>query len=142
MRSRAAVALVVTLAAAAALVFVLTGRRGQFSTAMLTAPVWLLSIAALLQLASLVTRSEAWNFCMRTAGGSTPRRVVFRAAGVGALASVLSAQLGVATRIGALRRTAPHTSPAGSRRSWPPRSRSSRSRRRSPRCSRSRWSGP
>jgi len=37
--------------------------------------------------------------------------VVFRAAGMGALASVLSAQLGVAMRIGALRRTAPQTSP-------------------------------
>ena len=48
---------------------------------------------------------------MRAADGSTPRRVVFRAAGIGALASVLSAQLGVATRIGALRRTAPATCP-------------------------------
>jgi len=111
LRSRAGIALVVTLAAAAALVFVLVGRRGQFSTAVLTAPVWLLSIAAFLHLTSLVTRSEAWNFCMRTAGGSTPRRVVFRAAGLGALASVLSAQLGLATRIGALRRTAPQTTP-------------------------------
>jgi hypothetical protein len=111
MRSRVALALFVTLAAAGALVWVLAGRRGQFSTAVLTAPVWLLSIAALLQLVSLVTRSEAWNFCMRAAGGSTSRRLVFRAAGMGSLASVLSAQLGVAARIGALRRTAPHTSP-------------------------------
>jgi Lysylphosphatidylglycerol synthase TM region len=111
LRSRIGLAGVVTLAAAGALAFVLIGRRGQFSTAVLTAPLWLLSIAALLHLTSLVTRSEAWNFCMRTAGGSTPRRVVFRAAGVGALASVLSAQLGVATRIGAIRRTAPLTTP-------------------------------
>lgn len=111
LRVRAAIALVVTLAAAAVLVFVLVGRRGQFSTAVLTAPVWLLSIAALLQLTSLVTRSEAWNYCMRVAGGSTPRRVVFRAAGLGALASVLSAQLGVATRICAIRRSAPQTAP-------------------------------
>ena len=103
-------ALVATLAAITALVWVLASRRGQFSTAVLTAPVWLLLIAAFLQLVSLVTRSEAWNFCMRAAGGSTSRRVVFRAAGMGALASVLSAQLGVAARIGALRRTAPLTS--------------------------------
>lgn len=109
--ARAGFALAATLGAAAAVVFVLLGRRGQFSTAVLTAPIWLLSIAALLQLTSLVTRSEAWNFCMRSAGGSTPRRVVFRAAGLGALASVLSAQLGVATRIGAIRRTAPQTTP-------------------------------
>jgi len=110
LRNRIVLASVFTLAAVAALVYVLAGRRGQFSVAVLTAPVWLLLIAALLQLVSLVTRSEAWNFCMRTAGGSTSRRVVFRAAGVGALASVLSAQLGVAARIGTLRRTAPHTS--------------------------------
>jgi uncharacterized membrane protein YbhN (UPF0104 family) len=110
-RYRAAAALVVTLAAFAALAFVLAGRRGQFSTAILTAPVWLLLIAAVLHLTSLVTRSEAWNLCVRAAGGSTPRRVVFRAAGVGALASVLSASLGAATRIGALRRTAPSTCP-------------------------------
>jgi hypothetical protein len=110
-RPRIVAAAVVTLLAFGALALVLSGRRGQFSTAMLTAPIWLLLIAALLHLASLVTRSEAWNFCMVAAGGSTPRRVVFRAAGIGALASVLSAQLGVATRIGALRRTAPTTCP-------------------------------
>jgi Lysylphosphatidylglycerol synthase TM region len=110
-RTRAGFALAVTVSGAAALLVVLVGRRGQFSTAVLTAPVWLLSIAAVLHLTSLVTRSEAWNFCMRSAGGSTPRRVVFRAAGLGALASVLSAQLGVAMRIGAIRRTAPHTTP-------------------------------
>jgi uncharacterized membrane protein YbhN (UPF0104 family) len=111
LRSRAAFALLATLGAAAVLVVVLVGRRGQFSTAVLTAPIWLLLIAALLHLTSLVTRSEAWNFCMRSAGGSTPRRIVFRAAGLGALASVLSAQLGLATRIGAIRRTAPTTTP-------------------------------
>lgn len=109
-RVRAAVAALVTLGAVAALVVVLAGRRGQFTTAVLTAPIWLLVIAAVLHLLSLVTRSEAWNFCMRTAGGRTPRRIVFRAAGLGALAGVLSAQLGVAARIGAIRRTAPATS--------------------------------
>jgi uncharacterized membrane protein YbhN (UPF0104 family) len=110
-RYRAGTALVITVAAFTALAFVLAGRRGQFATAILTAPVWLLLIAAVLHLTSLVTRSEAWNLCVRAAGGSTPRRVVFRAAGVGALASVLSASLGAATRIGALRRTAPSTCP-------------------------------
>ena len=110
-RHRVIATVLVTLAVFAAVVVVLAGRRSQFSTALLTAPIWLLALAALLHIASLVTRSEAWNFCMRAAEGSTPRRVVFRAAGVGALASVLSAQLGVATRIGALRRTAPNTCP-------------------------------
>ena len=110
-RYRVVAAASATLAAFGALAYVLAGRSGQFSTAMLTAPIWLLLLAAVLQLMSLVTRTEAWNFCMRAAGGSTPRRVVFRAAGVGALASVLSAELGVAARIGALRRTAPQTAP-------------------------------
>lgn len=110
-RHRIALSVLATLGAFAAVAVVVGGRRGQFSTAMLTAPIWLLLLAALLHLASLVTRSEAWNFCMRAAGGSAPRRVVFRAAGVGSLASVLSAQLGVAARIGALRRTAPQTCP-------------------------------
>ena len=48
---------------------------------------------------------------MRAAGGTAPRRVLFRAAGLGSLANVVSAQLGVATRIGALRRTAPESTP-------------------------------
>lgn len=111
MRHRVIATVLVTLAVFAVVGIVLAGRRGQFSTALLTAPIWLLLLAALLHIASLITRSEAWNFCMRAADGSTPRRVVFRAAGIGALASVLSAQLGVATRIGALRRTAPATCP-------------------------------
>ena len=67
-RHRVAVSVVATLGAFAALAFVLAGRQGQFSTAMLTAPIWLLLAAAVLHLASLVTRSEAWNFCMRAAG--------------------------------------------------------------------------
>ena len=110
-RHRVVVSVLATLAAFGAVAFVLSGRRGQFSTAMLTAPIWLLLLAALLHIASLVTRSEAWNFCMRAAGGSAPRRLVFRAAGIGSLASVLSAQLGAAARIGALRRSAPNTCP-------------------------------
>jgi len=110
-RHRVVATVLVTVAVFAAVAFVLAGRRGQFSTALLAAPIWLLLLAALLHVTALVTRSEAWNFCMRAADGTAPRRVVFRAAGLGALASVLSAQLGVATRIGALRRTAPDSCP-------------------------------
>jgi hypothetical protein len=49
-----------TLATFGVLAFVLAGRGSQFGTALLTAPIWLLLLAALLHLASLVTRSEAW----------------------------------------------------------------------------------
>jgi len=100
-----------TLVTVGLLALVLAGRGSQFSAALLAAPIWVLSLAALLHLASLVTRSEAWNGCVGAAGGTVPRRVVFRAAGVGSLASVISAQLGVAARIGALRRSAPETCP-------------------------------
>jgi hypothetical protein len=71
----------------------------------------MLALAAILHLASLITRSEAWSFCVRSAGATVSRRVVFRAAGFGSLASVVSAQLGLATRIAALRQTAPESTP-------------------------------
>lgn len=100
-----------TLLTVGVLAFVLVGRSSQFGAALLAAPIWVLLLAALLHLASLVTRGEAWNGCVTAAGGTVPRRVVFRAAGVGSLASVISAQLGVAARIGALRRSAPETCP-------------------------------
>jgi uncharacterized membrane protein YbhN (UPF0104 family) len=100
-----------TLLLVGAVAFVVAGRRGEFRTALLTAPMWMLGLAAALHLASLITRSEAWNFCVRAAGGTVPRRVLFRAAGFGSLASVVSAQFGVAARIGALRRTAPASAP-------------------------------
>ena len=57
LRHRVVVSVLLTLAAFAAVAVVLTGRRGQFSTAMLTAPIWLLLLAALLHVASLITRS-------------------------------------------------------------------------------------
>jgi hypothetical protein len=100
-----------TLVTVGVLAFVLAGRGSQFSAALLAAPIWLLTLAAVLHLLSLVTRAEAWNGCVIAAGGTVSRRVVLRAAGVGSLASVISAQLGVAMRIAALRRSAPETSP-------------------------------
>ena len=100
-----------TLVTVGVLAFVLAGRGSQFSAALLAAPIWLLTLAAVLHLVSLVTRAEAWNGCVTAAGGTVSRRVVLRAAGVGSLASVISAQLGVAMRIAALRRSAPETSP-------------------------------
>jgi uncharacterized membrane protein YbhN (UPF0104 family) len=101
-----------TLVVIGLLAYVLAGRRAQFSAALASAPISVLAFAALLHLTSLVTRSEAWHGCVRAAGGKVPRRVVFRAAGIGSLASVISAQIGVATRIATLRRTAPDTCPS------------------------------
>jgi uncharacterized membrane protein YbhN (UPF0104 family) len=110
-RRRIVVTVLGTLAVSGALAYELAGRRGQFGTALLTAPLWVLLLAALFHLTSLLTRSEAWKICVHAAGGSVSRRVLFRAAGFGSLASVLSAQLGVAARISALRRSAPQTAP-------------------------------
>jgi hypothetical protein len=100
-----------TIAVLTLLGYVLAGHGSQFSAALVAAPIWVLLLAALLHLTSLISRCEAWNRCVTAAGGTVPRRVIFHAAGVGSLASVISAQLGVATRIGALRRSSPDTCP-------------------------------
>ncbi len=95
------------LAVAAVLAFVLARRRGQFTAALDTAPISLLALAALLQILALLSRSEAWNVCVRSAGGTVTRRVLFRAAGVGYLASLVNGSVGMAVRIASLRRIAP-----------------------------------
>jgi len=89
----------------------LAGRRGQFMEAIRAAPIWILLLAVLLQLVALTARTEAWHVCVRATGATVGRRRLFRAAGVGCLASVLNGSLGVAARIASLRRTAPHDSP-------------------------------
>ena len=95
--------------------FVLAGRRGQFDAALHTAPLSLLAAAAVLQIVALLARSEAWNICVNAAGGSVSRRLLFRAAGVGYLVSVLNGSLGMATRIASLRRVAGDARAAGPR---------------------------
>jgi hypothetical protein len=99
------------LAVTAVLGFELAGRRGQFTAAMHAAPIWILAMATLLQIVALLARTEAWNVCVRATGATVTRRVLYRAAGVGYLASVLNGSLGLAARIASLRRTAPDTSP-------------------------------
>ena len=99
------------LAVTVVLGFVLAGRRGQFISALHTAPISLLALAAVLQIVALLARSEAWNICVRAAGGAVPRRLLFRAAGVGYLVSVLNGSLGMAARIASLRRVAGDRAP-------------------------------
>ncbi|HEY1509270.1 MAG TPA: lysylphosphatidylglycerol synthase domain-containing protein [Solirubrobacteraceae bacterium] len=96
---------------AGALGVALAGRRGQFTAAIHAAPIRILSLVVLLQLVSLIARTEAWHVCVRATGATVGRRRLFRAAGVGYLASVINGSLGVAGRIASLRRTAPHESP-------------------------------
>ena len=67
--------------------------------------------AALLQLASLVARSEAWHRCVRAAGGGVRRDQLYRVASVGYLGNIVNGELGFAIRVAALRRVAPERTP-------------------------------
>ncbi len=99
------------LAVTCILGFVLAGRRREFVSALSSVPISLVGLAAALQIVALLARSEAWLVSVRSAGGSVSRHLLFRAAGVGYLASVVNGSLGMAARIGSLRRVAPETSP-------------------------------
>ena len=110
-RRRIALSVLGALAVTCVLGFVLAGRRGQFISAIDTAPPVLLMAAVALQILALLSRTEAWNICVGAAGGTVPRRLLFRAAGVGYLASVLNGSVGLVARIASLRRVAPDTSP-------------------------------
>jgi len=110
-RRRVALSVIGALVVTGVLAFVLAGRGGQFSAALRTAPISVLALAVLLQIVALLARSEAWNVCVRAAGGTVSRRVLFRAAAVGSVASVLNGSFGMAARIASLRRAAPQTSP-------------------------------
>ena len=92
------------VAVTGAMGYVLAGRRAQFAAALASVPLTLLGLAMLLQVVALLSRSEAWYVCVRAAGGSVSRRILFRSAGVGSLASVLNGSLGMAARIASLRR--------------------------------------
>jgi hypothetical protein len=110
-RRKVVVSVVGVLGATSVLGFVLAGHRGQFVAALHSAPISLLAAAAALQIVALLARSEAWNICVRAAGGTVSRRVLFRAAGVGYLVSVLNGSLGMAARIASLRRAAGERAP-------------------------------
>jgi uncharacterized membrane protein YbhN (UPF0104 family) len=87
------------------------GRWGSVEHALAAAPLWILAASTVLQLGSLVARSEAWLRCVRAAGGSVGRRCLFRAASVGYLGNLINGEIGFAMRIAALRRSAPQETP-------------------------------
>jgi uncharacterized membrane protein YbhN (UPF0104 family) len=87
------------------------GRWGSVEHALAQAPLWILAAATLLQLGSLLARSEAWHRCVHAAGGTVGRRCLFRAASVGYLGNLINGEVGFAMRIAALRRSAPRTTP-------------------------------
>ncbi len=99
------------VAVAALLAYVLAGRGAQFSAALRTAPITLVALSVLLQIGALLTRTEAWVICVRAAGGTVSRRVLFRSAALGCIASIVNGSVGMAVRIASVRRAAPQTTP-------------------------------
>jgi uncharacterized membrane protein YbhN (UPF0104 family) len=110
-RHRAPITVAGSLAAAALLVVLLQGRREEFTTALAGVGAWVLAATALLQIVALLVRSEAWHLTIDAAGGRVSRRVLYRASSMQVLGSLISAHLGVAARIAALRRSSPEVSP-------------------------------
>jgi uncharacterized membrane protein YbhN (UPF0104 family) len=100
-----------SLAAAAALVLLLAGRREEFARALGDAALWVLAVTMLLQVVALVARSEAWHLTIGAAGGTVARRVLYRASSMQVLGGMLNGHLGVAARIAALRRSSPEVCP-------------------------------
>jgi uncharacterized membrane protein YbhN (UPF0104 family) len=105
------IAITGSVAAAAILAYVLAGQRDEFLTALRSASIGTLLLAAALQLVALLARSEAWHRSIEAAGGTVDRRVLYRASSMGYVGSLLNAQVGAAARIGALRHSSPAESP-------------------------------
>jgi uncharacterized membrane protein YbhN (UPF0104 family) len=110
-RRRTLITVFGSLATAAILAFLLAGRRDEFAAALSGAAASMLAVTVLLQIVSLLARSEAWHLTIREAGGTVERRVLYRASSMGVLGGLLNAQVAVAARIAALRRSSPDVSP-------------------------------
>ncbi|HEY3773472.1 MAG TPA: hypothetical protein VGL69_10790 [Solirubrobacteraceae bacterium] len=114
MRRKVGVSAGGTLAVAAVLGYVLAGRGAQFSAALKTAPISLVALSVALQLVALLTRTEAWTVCVRAAGATVGRKVLFASAAFGCVASIVNGSVGMAVRIASVRRAAPHDTPRAS----------------------------
>lgn len=110
-RHRVPITIIGSLATAAVLAFMLARRRDEFATALTSASIWILCVAALLQVVALLSRTEAWHRTIEAAGGTVERRILYRASSMQVLGSTINGQLGVAARIAALRRSSPEVSP-------------------------------
>ncbi len=100
-----------TLATIIGLGVVLAGRWGALADAAVGASGWLLALAVVVHVASLVSRSEAWRLSVRAAGGTVGRRPLYRAASVGYIGNIINGELGFALRIASLRRSSPDEVP-------------------------------
>jgi hypothetical protein len=114
MRRKIVVSVGGALLVAGVLAYVVVGRGAQFSAALRTAPIILVIVSVLLQVAAVLARTEAWTICVRAAGGTVGRRVLFRAAAFGCVASIINGSVGMAVRIASVRRAAPQQTPRAS----------------------------
>lgn len=110
-RRRTLITVVGSLITAAVLVWVLAGRREEFTAALSSAAAWVIAVTVLLQVIALVARTEAWHLTIEAAGGTVARRVLYRASSMQVIGGTLNSHLGVAARIAALRRSCPDVSP-------------------------------
>jgi hypothetical protein len=78
-RRRTVITVIGSLLTAAALVVGLAGRWHEFSTALASAALPVLAGAALLRIVALLARTEVWHLSIEAAGGSVPRRILYRA---------------------------------------------------------------
>jgi uncharacterized membrane protein YbhN (UPF0104 family) len=113
-RHPTAVSVAGSIVVAIALAIGLAGHQDEFMTAIGSAPMWVLGAAVALHVVWLVARSEAWSVCIDAAGGTVPRRRLYRASSVGYLGNIFNGQFGLAVRIATLRRTAPRDCPKSS----------------------------
>ncbi|HEX8083728.1 MAG TPA: hypothetical protein VF529_05515 [Solirubrobacteraceae bacterium] len=110
-RRRTPIAVAGSLATVAVLALVLAGRRHEFATALSDAALGVLAATAALQVVALLARTEAWHRTIEAAGGTVPRRILYRASSVQVLGGAINGHLGVAARIAALRRSSPDVCP-------------------------------
>jgi uncharacterized membrane protein YbhN (UPF0104 family) len=108
---RTALTVVGALVGFGLVVLAVGGKWGALEHAITQAPLWILGAATVLQIGSLIARSEAWHRCVRAAGGNVGRRRLYRAASVGYVGNLVNGEVGFAMRIAALRRSAPRSTP-------------------------------
>jgi uncharacterized membrane protein YbhN (UPF0104 family) len=110
-RRRVPIIVLGSVGAAAIIARLLAGHRDEFRTAITGTALWLLGLAAVLQLVALLVRTEAWHLCISAAGGRVKRRIVYRASSLGVLGSFVQGQFAVVARIAALRKSSPEVAP-------------------------------
>jgi uncharacterized membrane protein YbhN (UPF0104 family) len=111
LRRKVAISTVGALIVGGALFFAVGGHSREFGHALTRAPIHMVVLAVALQLLAVLCRSEAWLVCLSAAGATVGRRVLFRAAAVGCVASIINGSLGMAARIASLRRSAGSETP-------------------------------